>query len=970
MKKIFVIIFLLLCNTLLFAQFDQLKVMYYNILDYPDSDPGREVHFRTINQYLQADVILVNELKTSAGASLILNDALNVYGTTKYAKAAFNQQLFSENLLYYNSDKLALFSQDVIYTDLRDINEYILYYKSSDLTTTNDTIFFYFYVAHLKASQGYEDERLAEVNEFLDHINSISNAENVFFGGDFNIYTSSESAYQALIGNTIYNLNDPLPAGNWHNSSTYSDIHTQSTRIVDIGGGSTGGMDDRFDFILFTDDVLNGTNRVEYLTNSCIAFGNDGNHFNDALIDYPLNPAIPDSVTYALYYMSDHLPVVCDLLVEATIDTTQADIVITEIMYNSPEAGTDSLEFIEIYNNGSTTIDLSGYNFSAGVDFTFSSVSINPGDYLVTAVNSQAMMNTFGVFSYEWTSGGLSNGGELIELKNSSGLLIDEVLYDDASPWPTSPDGEGNSLILCNPDTDNNIGSNWQASQNFVTNNTNGDPIYATPGGTECEYPPVAAYTANQTTINPGDFVNFSDLSTGNPTSWSWTFEGGTPAASTIQNPTVQYNTSGTYNVSLQVSNTAGSSTTEITDYISVLNDNPVLIISEIMQNPSTVNDSEGEWFEVFNPTQSPIDMLNWYVKDNDFDSIKILSSVIVQPNDFVVLGINSASSQNGGYTCNYEYTNFYLSNSADEIILFSPDETEVDRVEYDGGPDFPDPSGHSMVFTGSSSDANSISTFWIEASSIESTYTGITTNEGSPGTNGSDQNLQNTYLGFDLDLKVLLEGAYNGIDMNTTLIQLADFPLNQPYNQSPWNYTGSENVSVLPNNNIVDWVLIDLRDAASVAGADGATIIEQRAAFLLNDGSVVEIDGTSNFHFDNVISNDLFIAVWHRNHLGIISNDAVIINSGNAIVDFSVSESAAYNNGQKEIEAGIWGMYSGDMDGSGIIEDVTDKDNWSQSAGNTEYNGSDLNLDSEINNIDKDDFWLPNISNSSQVPD
>jgi PKD repeat protein len=970
MKKIFVIIFLLLCNTLLFAQFDQLKVMYYNILDYPDSDPGREVYFRTINQYLQADVILVCELKTNTGASLILNDALNVYGTTKYAKATFNQQLFSENLLYYNSDKLALYSQDVIYTDLRDINEYILYYKSSDLATSNDTIFFYFYVAHLKASEGYEAERLAEVNDFLSYINAIPNAENVFFGGDFNLYTSSEPAYQAVINNSIYSFNDPLPAGNWHNSSTYSDIHTQSTRTADFGGGSTGGMDDRFDFILFTDDVLNNTNRVQYIINSCEAFGNDGNHFNDALIDFPLNPSLPDSVTYALYYMSDHLPIICDLQVEATIDTTQADLVITEIMYNSPEAGTDSLEFIEIYNNGGVVIDLGGYYFSSGVDYTFPSVSINPGDYIVSAVNSQAMMNTFGVSAFEWTSGGLSNGGELIELRNSSGLLIDEVLYGDSSPWPTSPDGQGSSLILCDPDSDNNMGSNWEASQNFITNNGNGDPIYASPGGTECEFPPVAAFTANQTIINPGDFVNFSDLSTGNPTSWSWIFEGGSPAAASIQNPSVQYNTSGVYNVSLEVTNSAGTSTLELTDYINVLNDEPVLIITEIMQNPAIVNDSEGEWFEVFNPTQSPIDMINWYVKDNDFDSIKILSSVIVPANGFAVLGINSNSSLNGGYTCDYEYSNFFLSNSGDEIILFSPEETEIDRVEYDGGPDFPDPSGSSMVYTGIVSDDNALSSFWIEATAIESTYTGSTTNKGSPGTNGVDQNLQNPYSGFDLTIKVYLEGAFNGIEMNTVLNQFSEFPLGQPYNQPPWNYTGNESIVAIPNSDIVDWILLELRDAASSATATASTIIEQRAAFILKDGSVVEMDGISTFHFDNEIVDNLFISIIHRNHLSILSNDAIVINSGSATYDFTESGNAAYLNGQKEIEPGKWVMYSGDIDGNGTVEEIPDKISWEVSSGKKEYNGSDLNLDSEVNNIDKDDFWLPNIGNSSQLPD
>ena len=971
MKKISLIIFLLLYNILIYAQFDELKVMYYNILDYPDSDPGREVYFRTINQYLQADIILVNELKTNTGAYLLLNNALNVYGTTHYAKAIFNEQIFSENLLYYNSEKLALYSQDVIYTSLRDIDEYILYYKSNDLATTNDTIFFYFYVAHLKANLGEEAQRLAEVNDFLDHLNAIPNAENIFFGGDFNVYTSSEPAYQALVNNSTYNLNDPLLAGNWHTNSSFSNIHTQSTRTASFGGGSTGGLDDRFDLILFSDDVLNNTNRVEYISNSCEAFGNDGNHFNGALIDLPLNPDLPDSVNYALYYMSDHLPVVCDIRIEATIDTTCANLVITEIMYNPPEIGTDSLEFIEIYNNGSAPVDMSGYIFSAGVDFTFPSVSINPGEYLVIAINTQALQNAFGVSSLQWTSGGLSNGGELIELRNSSGLLIDEVFYDDASPWPTSADGFGNSLIICDPDTDNSIGSNWQASQNFVINNGNGDPIYATPGSTECDFPPVASFTANQIEINPGDFVSFTDLSTNNPTSWFWTFEGGAPATSFNQNPNIQYNIPGVYDVSLQVTNSTGASTINYTDYITVLNDDPVLVISEIMQNPGTVNDSDGEWFEVFNPTQSPIDMLDWYVKDNDYDSIKILSSVVVPANGFAVLGININSSQNGGYTCDYEYTNFFLANAGDEVILFSPDEIEVDRVEYDGGPNWPDPTSASMVYTGTHSDDNADHSYWVTATEIESTYTGLTTNKGSPGTNGLVQNLFIPFQGFELELNVLLEGAYNGTNMNTALSQFSEFPLSQPYNESPWNYYGSESVTVLPNMNIVDWLLIELRDATDAGSANAASVIEHKAAFLLEDGSVVDIDGISNLQFDDgsVINQQLFVVIWHRNHLGILSADALTSNSGVYSYNFHSSVNPAYNNGQKELNSGIWGMISGDIDALGSV-DVTDITGyWNQEAGTQGYNAADLNLDTEINNLDKDDYWLPNLGESSQVP-
>jgi len=82
--------------------------------------------------------------------------------------------------------------------------------------------------------------------------------------------------------------------------------------------------------------------------------------------------------------------------------------------------------------------------------------------------------------------------------------------------------------------------------------------------------PPVANFTADNTSINEGDAVQFTDVSTGSPTSWSWTINGGTPATSTAQNPSITYSTAGTYTVSLTATNADGSDTETKTDYITV----------------------------------------------------------------------------------------------------------------------------------------------------------------------------------------------------------------------------------------------------------------------------------------------------------------------------------------------------------------------------------------------------------------
>ena len=81
---------------------------------------------------------------------------------------------------------------------------------------------------------------------------------------------------------------------------------------------------------------------------------------------------------------------------------------------------------------------------------------------------------------------------------------------------------------------------------------------------------PAANFSADQTTVFAGEQVHFSDLSANNPTSWSWNFPGGDPASSTTQNPSVTYNSPGTYSVTLSASNSAGNDAETKSDYITV----------------------------------------------------------------------------------------------------------------------------------------------------------------------------------------------------------------------------------------------------------------------------------------------------------------------------------------------------------------------------------------------------------------
>ena len=162
-------------------------------------------------------------------------------------------------------------------------------------------------------------------------------------------------------------------------------------------------------------------------------------------------------------------------------------LLITEIYYNPPESGSDSLEFIEIYNNDTVTINLKDYMISSAIDYTFGNISIKEGDYIVIAKDSVSILNTFGVNVNEWTSGVLNNTSEIIKLMTPDNELIDSVKYSNKKSWADA-NGTGYSLVLCNYNLDNSLPKNWVLSTNYVDTNSNGVKIYASPLHTDTIY--------------------------------------------------------------------------------------------------------------------------------------------------------------------------------------------------------------------------------------------------------------------------------------------------------------------------------------------------------------------------------------------------------------------------------------------------------------------------------------------------
>lgn len=324
-------------GVLYFLQFnlsaqDTLTVVHYNILNYglpvygcnnTNNNPDdKDSYLRTIFMGLNPDIITVNELRTelydSSSADRILDNVLNIHFNPLYKRANITNLTGSHiiNMLYFNSEKFSLYAQDVI-PAYRDINVYKLYYNSLDLGNAQDTAFLTCIVTHLKSSQGADNEAIrTEMTSAIMEYIEINNLEgNVLILGDFNVYSDQEQAFQNLINpdNEEIKFYDPIEQiGNWHNNADYANVHTQSTHESYNDCASSGGMDDRFDFILMDKFIKDNLSHFVYVAESYVALGNDGTCFNKSLLECE-NSDLSNNLVDALYNMSDHLPIILKL---------------------------------------------------------------------------------------------------------------------------------------------------------------------------------------------------------------------------------------------------------------------------------------------------------------------------------------------------------------------------------------------------------------------------------------------------------------------------------------------------------------------------------------------------------------------------------------------------------------------------------------------------------------------------------
>ncbi len=219
-------------------------------------------------------------------------------------------------------------------------------------------------------------------------------------------------------------------------------------------------------------------------------------------------------------------------------------------------------------------------------------------------------------------------------------------------------------------------------------------------------------------------------------------------------------------------------------------------------------------------------------------------------------------------------------------------------------------------------------------------------------------------------NIKALMEGPFDGIVMSNALNTIGLLPLSQPYQMAPWNYPGSEAVNSIPNSDVVDWILLEWRDASDAFYANSTTITGHKAAFLLKDGSIVDLDGVSPLRFDAFYQNMPFIVIYHRNHLPVMSAISPGFVDGIYNYDFTINATQAYGTeAQKLLPGGKFGLYAGDFNADGMISDADKNENWYFQAGIAGYLSTDANFDGEADNLDKNDQWMKNVGESNQVP-
>ena len=343
-----------------------LRVVTWNILHLPS---GSEANMRLVLAAIDPDIIVCQEVDNTTDVNNFLNNVLNgAGGPGGFAAATFTNGFDSDNAMFYRPSKVTFGGPGDhldISTSLRQIDRWKV--GLSGYSSAQSEM--YVYTMHLKAGSSSSDQnqRLSETTLLRNNGNLFAPGTNFVYSGDFNIRSSSEAAYQQMVGSMADNDGrafDPINLpGSWHNNSFYALVHTQSPHSNNSGappGAATGGIDDRFDQILVSAS-MNDLEGLAALPSTYKAFGNDGQHFNADIND---SPTIPEglSIANALHGASDHLPVQVDFQVPARVSAPAS------LSFGSVLVGATAQQTVVVTNVG----DLVLFGFVDDLDYSFS----------------------------------------------------------------------------------------------------------------------------------------------------------------------------------------------------------------------------------------------------------------------------------------------------------------------------------------------------------------------------------------------------------------------------------------------------------------------------------------------------------------------------------------------------------------------------------------------------------------------
>jgi hypothetical protein len=225
----------------------------------------------------------------------------------------------------------------------------------------------------------------------------------------------------------------------------------------------------------------------------------------------------------------------------------------------------------------------------------------------------------------------------------------------------------------------------------------------------------------------------------------------------------------------------------------------------------------------------------------------------------------------------------------------------------------------------------------------------------------------------LSITAKIYLQGAFNATlgrhkDVTGSWAGVLNTnALNQPFGAAPFNYSGTESVasgfftSTGAVTDIVDWVLLELRDAVTPS-----TVVASKAAFVREDGQIVGTDGLPNLSFTGVVAGNYHLVVRHRNHLAIRTSVPVSVSTSPTLYDFTSGQAQAFQNGaistnvaMAALGGGAFGLWAGDANGNSTTMFTgagNDSDALLTALGNNQaailrdvYNKADLNLDGMV---------------------